>query len=397
MTRLILMAILALGCIWLVVRTAMIDSVDAGTVALVERVVPGNANVELALASAQFVGDASGLPVASPAVVQRGHDALRNKPLAAEPFLFDGAAAMKDGRTADGTRLLAEALRRDPRSRLTRMLSYQNRLQSGDFGQGFRELMDLARFEPTLIPKLAPELAKLSLIPEVRAPLHRTLRLNPAMQDAMLAELVRMRADASTILALADPIRPAAPGVRPPSWQAPFLDMLIARGDVPGAHAAWRRFAGVSAVSGLYDPGFERRPGPPPFNWFFSNVGGGVAEPASGGRLAIEYFGRAPADLARQLLVLAPGRYTLSMQVSSEEADLQTGLDVRVRCVSVRAPLAMIALPGTGGATRSTQLAFDVPEGCAGQWLMLVGTPRDSGGSSHATIGGLRLKAGGAS
>lgn len=372
----------------------MVNSVDAATAALVERVAPGNPQVDLAIASAQFAGDATDLPHASHGVVRRGHDALRKSPLVAEPFLFDGAAAMAEGRTGDAARLLAEALRRDPRSRLTRMLSYQNRLLAGDFEQGFRELMELARFEPTLVPKLAPELAKLALMPEVRVPLHQTLRLNPILQDAMLAELIRMGVDGRTILALADPIRPAMPGARASSWQAPFLDMLVARGEIPAAYAAWRRFAGVPATNGIYDPGFERRPGPTPFNWLFANGGAGVAEPASGGQLAIEYFGRVPADLARQLLMLGPGRYTLSLQVSSEEANDQTGLELRIRCASDRSVLAAAPLPGTGGIARAMQLSFDVPEGCAGQWFMLTGTPRDIGGASHATIGALRLKTG---
>lgn len=396
--RLILMAVLALGCAWLVVRTAMINSADTSTAKLVERLAPGSPQLGVAIASAQFVGGATGLPVASPAVVRLGHDALRKSPLVAEPFLFDGAAAMAKGRAADGARLLAEALRRDPRSRLARMLSYQNRLQTGDYEQGFRELMDLARFEPTLVPRLAPELAKLALLPEVRAPLHRTLPLNPVLQDAMLVELVRMGADARTILALADPIRPTAPGARPPAWQAPFLTALVARGEIPAAHAAWRRFTGLPvAASGIYDAGFAGRPGPVPFNWQFATGGAGVAEPAVDGRLAIEYFGRAPADLARQLLVLVPGRYALSMTVSSEEADAQTGLEVRIRCASDRSVLAASPLPGTGGGQKSVQLAFDVPEGCSGQWFMVTGAPGDAGGASHVTIGALRLKRGGGS
>lgn len=392
MTRLILMAVLALGCGWLVVRTAAINGSNTGTAALVEPLAPGNPQIDLAIASSEFVADASGQPVSSPAIVRRGHAALRKSPLAAEPFLFDGAAAMAAGRGAEGNRLLAEALRRDPRSQLTRMLLYQNLLQTGDYERGFRALMDLARLAPALVTPLAPELAKLATAPEIRVPLHRTLRLNPALHDAMLLELVKAGADPSTILALADPLRRSGPKGRAPSWQGAFLNTLVVKGRVAEAHMVWRRFAGVTTENGIFDSRFELRPAPLPFSWKFADGGPGVAEPTRGQGLVVEYFGRDAAELARQLLVLQPGRYSLSVSFSSEESDPTTGLEWRLSCASNRAILGLLPLPGTSGRKTVARVGFDVPENCAGQWLALGGTPRDVGGSSHVVIDALDLK-----
>ncbi|MBY8823613.1 hypothetical protein [Sphingomonas colocasiae] len=394
--RLILMGVLALGCAWLVVRTAMVNSVDQGVAVLVERFAPGSPQVDLAIASSEFVADGGGQPVATPEIVRRGHDALRKSPLAAEPFLFDGAAAMAAGRAPVADRLFAEALRRDPRSQLTRLLLYQNLIGMGRYERGFRELMDLARLAPALVGPLAPQLAKLAVMPEMQASLHRTLRLNPAMHDALLLELVKARTDPSVILALADPIRRTGPKGRPPSWQGAFLNSLIVRGQVAEAHRLWRRFTGIPAVDGIFDPDFERRVAPPPFNWILADGGAGVAELTKGEGLAIEYFGRQPAELARQLIVLEPGRYRFSARFSTEEADADTGLEWRISCARSRIVLGALPVPGTGGREVTAPIVFDVPDDCAAQILALRGTPRDSGGASHAKIRGLGLKREGA-
>ena len=135
----------------------------------------------------------------------------------------------------------------------------------------------------------------------------------------------------------------------------------------------------------LFNPGFAKSTVPPPFNWNFATAGG-VVEPAGGNRLQVIYFGRDEAALAGQLLLLAPGRYRLSMDISDPPGE---GGEIAWSLTCVPGKDALFRLP----IERKGPLAvgFTVPQGCAAQRLELSGTPGDFPQSQDFSIGKFSL------
>ena len=142
----------------------------------------------------------------------------------------------------------------------------------------------------------------------------------------------------------------------------------------------WERISGTR-LSGLVDADFRNASAPPPFNWALTSSSLGLAERRSG-RLQLMFYGQDSGTLARQLLLLSPGRYRLDAPSSSKDGS--GALYWLLRCDTdageiTRAPIWQ------GG------MAFTVPAGCPAQWLELNGRASDFGRQSETAIGPLSL------
>ena len=154
-----------------------------------------------------------------------------------------------------------------------------------------------------------------------------------------------------------------------------------------GGDDRWRR----RKRAALHDPDFTDRRSPPPFNWELAQSPVGLAERRPGSGLHVIFYGSQGGMLARQLLTLAPGNYRLRMRATGQISD-PLGLSWSVRLAPGRkAPLAQFPMrsPGTFNWT------FNIPAGCAAQWIELNGRAQDMSGRSDVTISGLTLSGGG--
>jgi hypothetical protein len=103
--------------------------------------------------------------------------------------------------------------------------------------------------------------------------------------------------------------------------------------------------------------------------------------------LHVIYYGQEEGELARQLLVLTPGTYRLSMSISGGQA---ARLRWTLTCAGSHDPLAAISLDKLG----SQPWTFTVPNGCPAQFLALAGTSSDIPQQSDVTISGLKAERG---
>ncbi len=148
----------------------------------------------------------------------------------------------------------------------------------------------------------------------------------------------------------------------------------------------WKAVSGVRGDgAGLFNPSFEPLAAPPPFNWSFATAGG-VAEPV-GGRLRVIYYGRDDSVLARQLMLLPPGRYQLAMSVSGQSAD-RSALGWSVVCLPQSKTIFTLPLKPNSGVVAGD---FQVPEGCPAQRLELTGLMGDFPQSIDLSISRLSL------
>ena len=219
-------------------------------------------------------------------------------------------------------------------------------------------------------------------------PLLRALfKSDPLLEDAALAAMAANPQNADAILALADA------GHRTPSaqWVQPLLASLIATGQYPRARAIWASASGIRLDPGLllFDGGFAQDAPPPPFNWELTSSTVGLAERRPGGKLHIMYYGQEDGPLARQLLTLPPGAYRLSLRVLGGSSHAEA-LNWSLRCDAGGQELGQTGLNDAA----AHGWTFQVPAGCAAQWLELNGASSDLPQQSDVTINSLTLTRG---
>jgi hypothetical protein len=224
--------------------------------------------------------------------------------------------------------------------------------------------------------------------------LREVLMGDPIMQRAVLEHLAGAGTDPKVVLSLAPP---QAAGGAAPVWQGRLLQSVIDRGDLREARALWAELAGVDPAKlqpGVYDGRFQRLPGPPPFNWQFMESSGGVAEPTRSSALQVEFYGRANAELASQLVPVRPGRYRLGFSAfgSTPRAAGEGGIAWRVLCYPSQAELASVPVRDLAFTPKQLGTSFTVPGSCSAVWLRLAGTSSEFPATHSVTISDLQLR-----
>lgn len=328
-----------------------------------------------------------------PSVARATRQALNRAPFMDDPFLLDGIDRLmrRDRRAAEA--LLQHALDRNPRSRLARLFMLEFSLRRGDVSRAAMDMTILGRLMPDVQTIFLPELARLAHDPRTRGPLQQALRSDRRMLESLLHHMASKGADPALILGLAGNLRTASPEA-PGDWRAALIDSMIKKGKVRGAHRLWAHFGGKEPKDRenlIYDGDFEGLPGLTPFNWALSSSDLGAAERDKPAGLQVEYYGRAPGDLASQLLVLPPGPYRLSFRAEGDAAGPQARLIWRVQCqpgpVILELPLTKITY-----TERILAANFTVPPACSAQWLKLVGEPTEFPKIENVSIRNLKLQ-----
>jgi len=98
----------------------------------------------------------------------------------------------------------------------------------------------------------------------------------------------------------------------------------------------------------------------------------GLAKREPGGRLHVTFYGQQDGLLARELLMLAPGSYRLTMAVSGD-GEQRRALTWSLRCDRTQTPFSGISLD----LVASRPWLFTVPATCPAQWIELSGISGD--------------------
>lgn len=305
------------------------------------------------------------------------------EPLSWEPFLVQGAIALRSGDTKRAEHLIESARDRAPRSPAARYLLADVYLRTDRPLEAMREMAVLNRLVPAASAQLAPSLADYARTPGAVPKIRRILESYPELETPLLAKLSWDPKNTGLIISLASGKRAAGPA---PDWQRLMLTTLVNDGQYEEAHAIWRTFAGVpEARPGIYDPAFADRNATAPFNWQLAQGAGGVAERANGG-LQVLYYGRDNAELASQVLLLPPGRYRLGMTLTGDVAEA-AGVSWRLICLPGNREIVSLRLKQAGPAGGE----FVVPADCKAQRLTLVGQAPDVPDSADFRVSGLQL------
>ena len=379
------LVVIAAGLLALqVVRTAAVTD-DASRATLAVRLWPSHPAVLVDRTMGEIGARAARGQSLTPAILDQVNQIARKAPLAPEPFLIKGALAQVQQRPAIAEQLFTAARARDPRSVAARYFLADRYLRSGRTGQALDEIATLSELFPQGMAGFGPALASFAQTPGAVPELRRLFRSSPQMEPVVLSSLANDASNARLILALWGR---RSTGAEPATaeWQAKLVNMLVGQGQFANAKAVWRQVAGINGnPRTVFNPGFAKSTAPPPFNWNLAKVGG-VVEPARGDRLQVIYFGRDDAILAEQLLLLAPGRYRLSMDLTGPPGE---GGEIgwALTCVPGTEAFFRLPLERKGPLVAS----FSVPPGCAAQRLQLTATPGDFPQSQEFSIGKFSL------
>jgi len=325
----------------------------------------------------------------APATLRQVDELARLAPLAPEPFLIKGALAQVDRRQLLAEQLFAAARSRAPRSVAARYFLADRYLRTGRIGLALGEISVLSRLFPDSRAGFGPALAQFAHTHGAVTPLRGFFRSSPEVEPMVLSTLADDPRNADLILALWGR-RSNPTDYQTVGWQKKLVDNLIAQGEFAKAYSTWRTVAGVKGGTNggpgtIFNPGFAKLSAPPPFNWTFATAAG-VVEPAPGDRLQVIYYGRADAVLAEQVLLLPPGRYKLSMDISNPPGE---GGEIAWTLTCLPHDEAILRLPVQGKGPLAG--SFVVPPGCPAQRLRLNGSTGDFPQSQDFAVGRLGL------
>jgi hypothetical protein len=309
----------------------------------------------------------------------------REEPLAPEPFLVRGVQAQLAGDQRVAEQAFVAAKLRDGRSIPARYFLAEQYFRNGDAPSGLREIAVLARMVPNGVTSLAPYIATYAKDPRNRTQLQSLFKSDPTLEQAALSTLATDPRNADLILGLATPSATA------PQWSGVLIPSLVNARQYGAAYRVWARMARVPPAPNatVFDAGFAGSDAPLPFNWSLTSSTVGLAEGQPGGRLHAIFYGQEDGVLARQLLLLKPGRYRLSMRISGEPSRA-SALSWTLTCADSKAQLVSLVLSDPKKA--ASGISFDVPANCVAQSLELTASAPEVAQQADVTISDFNLK-----
>lgn len=303
------------------------------------------------------------------------------QPLAALPYFIVGATRGADG-VQNARALNALALQRDPRLRPAWAWRVADRAKANDVSATTSALIRLAVLSPDAGPVWSM-IAQLSADPAARKEIKAEIKRGAPWRDGYLATLSASAVDRAIVFEMLEsagkhaPVTNVAPPPGTPDDRRAFLAQMITQRDYQRAYLAWVQWlptASQAAVGHVFDGDFKGAAALPPFTWELADGAGGTAaiDPASG--LSIDYSGSDGAILAKQMVLLQPGRYRLVTQAKFEPVSNENGaapLSWTLTCVTEGTVLNELAVPFDGNTKRVASAPFEIPAGCDAQSLSL--------------------------
>lgn len=225
------------------------------------------------------------------------------------------------------------------------------------------------RTSPNARGLLLPVLVAAVSDPVIARSLTRFLVRKPSWRYAFADRLVAAGTNPETIAILLPAIGLSGGGDIELRLIENGLNRMVELGDARGAHAVYRRMGGrVPVTANQVNNGtFANDPGLRPFDWWMASDNGLVASREAnekrGYRMRASIAAGASGTLARQLVLVKPGTYTLRARIAGE-ADENSKLTLKLSCVG--GPV-LFDRPRDANGTIAATIA--VPAGCDAAWL----------------------------
>lgn len=320
---------------------------------------------------------------------------LRAAPLQADALTVLARAALAHGDNATAARLFPLALRRAPRNQYARGWMIGNALQHGDYPAALHNIDVLFGFAPQHEAALIPLLVQVAdHDPAFATALGQHLTTHRYWRSGLLDELLAHASDATV-----DAVFIAMQSGGTPLDDADagrWLARLQKDGHWGEAYSLWvgrLKLPPGASLPAVYDGGFEQPATGIGFDWSMRGEPGVDIQRvpiASDDWVAqVTFRNRRADDMGfQQLLLLAPGRYTLTFRARAENLRSDQGMEWDIYCVAGGAPIAQSPRLEDSFDWKSVSVDFTVPAThCPAQRLQLVNP--GAGGSGKVASGTL--------
>jgi hypothetical protein len=387
--RLAMLAVLGLALLWLSVANSVSLVLGRDAPAMARRTgfpsAEANAREAAAIASIQ--------PAPSPDRIARAtrlaQAALRREPGNVTAIVALGTLVSLQRRDDLANRLFSYSERLSRHDPATQLWLIENRVAAGDVSGALLHYGRLMSTTPEFRPALIPILTTATRDPSIARALGGILQTRPLWwKDALVPLIFQSPDPATTLPPLLHQLRLDPRREEDRALMAAAITRLAGAGAFGQAQAFYLDSGGSRLPGqGVRNGGFEGDSRLPPFDWELHNEDGRTATVqarGSGRALFLYVDADHGGDLARQLLLLPPGRYRFSAQSGDVTGDALARPQLRVACAGDKAPVPLdLRLAAAGSAGAGTRADFTVPAGCRAQWLTLSlapGVGMDSGG-----------------
>jgi hypothetical protein len=334
-------------------------------------------------------------PVTEPqlaAAEELAREALRRDPTVVMAWRMLGLVAAARNQPDRAARMFHFAGSLSRRDLLTQLYLIEERVQQNDIAGALRQYDATLRTSGASHEILLPILVSAIGNDGIVEPLATLLNTMPPWRRSFMERLAAGTPDPAGLVQLIQLTHGSASPEEKVQISA-AMQAMISRGQFAPAMRVYQLLAADARGTQLVRNGGFDRPNPySPLDWqLLSGVDVGAEQ--QGDRLRIHAASGAGGLAARQLLLLAPGRYEISADAGAVDDARAARVSWTVQCANNGEGLMLLEqdMPALAGRIRA-RASFSVPAGCGGQWLRLNIRPDFDPGGVAAWIDSVALR-----
>ncbi|KQN00006.1 hypothetical protein [Sphingomonas sp. Leaf25] len=321
--------------------------------------------------------------------------AINRAPLRAAAARLLGTTQLLEGSQAVGAYRYAHRLSR--RDLPTQLYLIETKVAANDVAGALRHYDIAMRTNVTSRAMLGDILINASDTPEIAQALGRLLATRPAWLPEFYQRFAAQAKNPAAILIVAGALDFRGDRDEDAEFITMALERLVQLGAVGDAEHYYQRVTRTTdRIALIRNGGFERPNRFQPFDWIIASepTHSGIVERRPNARgVALTLTGNESHAIARQLLVLHPGRYRITATVGNVPQAVEERPKLVLSCQS-GAAIATLPFAAVGEKPRRLEAGFTVPQGCEAQWLDIVNTPAFDGEPADPWIDDIGIAAG---
>lgn len=394
LVRIGLTVVLLLLLGWLSLAVTVDQVLGRSLPAIAARWAPWSASWRMQSAT-QAVVNGNPSPALRARAEQESRAALNRAPLRAVAARLIGTTQLLAGDRGVAAYRYAHRLSR--RDLPTELYLIETRVAANDVSGALRHYDIAMRTNVASRPMLGDILINASDTPEIAQALGRLLATRPVWLPEFYQRFASQAKNPAAITTVIQALDFRGDRAGDVEFITMALERLVQLGAIGDAE---RYYRGVTRTADngilLRNGGFERPNRFQPFDWIIASEpthSGIVERRADASGVVLTLTGNESHSIARQLLVLRPGRYLLAATVGNVPQAVEERPKLVLSC-RLGAPIATIPFAAAGDAPRRFEASVTIPQGCDAQWLDIVNTPAFDAQPADPWIDDLGISAG---
>ena len=322
--------------------------------------------------------------------------AILREPINVEAWRALAMVKAHQGKTVEADKLFAHAETLSRRDLPTELWQIEAAVRRGDVPGALTHYDRALRTSRAAPDLLLPALVAAADDPAIAQPLSKFLARRPNWWVQFMLQAIKDVKNAGVLDDFGRSLKLTLRDPQDADIANRIIDRLVSDRYYADALAYYGELTGDSKAAGMpiRDGEFNRDPAVLPFDWWFANDPDLAASREVFGRgdtrLTVHAGSGKGGEVARQLLVLSPGRYEVAGRagVSGDQSAAQSP-GLAIFCLGGASLLTKdVPVAGEGGAKFG--FSFVVPQaGCAAQWLSVTTAP---GAQTDAWVDGFAVR-----